>query len=183
MGVPAYDSTLETLITSAHKGDRAALEALLARIHPDVFRMCWSVGGTRELAEDSCQEALTAICVSIAKVRDPACFWGWAARIARRTAMRRAKRETQRRQMEIRVGRQKEEMTKAAEPAERNLLSEIAAVLPRLQPQFREIVELRGIRGLDYDAIATRLEISPVNARQRYSRAVDELRRMLGVEL
>jgi len=75
--------------------------------------------------------------------------------------------------------------TEAALPAGEAVPDRLAAAeyLDRLPTVHREVLQLRLYEKLDHDEIATRLGISPGNARVRLSRALKAVRDIAGVSL
>jgi RNA polymerase sigma-70 factor (ECF subfamily) len=80
--------TRDALVRAARSGDRDALETLVRRIWPDVFRIAWSVLRNRVAAEDAAQDACAQIAGNIQRLRAPEAFTVWLYRTTVRAATR-----------------------------------------------------------------------------------------------
>jgi RNA polymerase sigma factor (sigma-70 family) len=76
------------LARAAIGGDRTALEALVARLEADVYRLAVRMLGHPSDAEDAAQEALILIVTSLGSFRGDSSVRTWAFRIASRHYMR-----------------------------------------------------------------------------------------------
>ncbi|MCH8151836.1 MAG: RNA polymerase sigma factor [Planctomycetes bacterium] len=72
----------ELLVLRCQSGEQKALEELIARWQPRLWRHARRLTGRREAAWDVLQETLLAIVRSLHRLDDPALFRTWAYRIA-----------------------------------------------------------------------------------------------------
>ena len=72
----------ELLVLRCQSGEQKALEQLIARWQPRLWRHARRLTGRREAAWDVLQETLLAIVRSLHRLDDPALFRTWAYRIA-----------------------------------------------------------------------------------------------------
>ncbi len=70
------------LLQSARVGDRAALERLLARHEPALYRLCRGILGHTQDAEDAVQETLLRALRALPRFRGDASLRTWLSRIA-----------------------------------------------------------------------------------------------------
>lgn len=92
------DTPDETLAQDAAMGDRAAFSALIARHYDRIFRLCWRLTGTRDLAQDLAQDICASLPSRLHGWRGEARFTTWLYRVvvnaahdARRRAATRAR--------------------------------------------------------------------------------------------
>ncbi|MBL8298506.1 MAG: RNA polymerase sigma factor [Rhodanobacteraceae bacterium] len=78
----------EFLVAAAITGDRPALQRLVARWQPRLWRHAWRVLGDADRAKDMVQEAWIEIVKSISRLDDVAAFPAWAFRIVTRRCHR-----------------------------------------------------------------------------------------------
>jgi RNA polymerase sigma factor (sigma-70 family) len=78
----------EFLVAAAITGDRPALQRLVARWQPRLWRHAWRVLGDADRAKDTVQEAWIEIVKSIGRLDDVAAFPAWAFRIVTRRCHR-----------------------------------------------------------------------------------------------
>jgi RNA polymerase sigma-70 factor (ECF subfamily) len=159
----AVDEALAPVVTRAAAGDRVALEFLLRCI--DQHRL--TQAPIRKLlvdegdVEDAAQTTLLAVTRAIGSFEGRARFTTWLYRIAEREALQVLRRRK-------RVTAPEGEDLSALTAEVRRLSSVVVGAdairkaLEELDPRFREPVVLRDIEGLEYTAIAERLDI-PLN--------------------
>lgn len=78
----------EFLVAAAMTGDRPALQRLVARWQPRLWRHAWRVLGDAERAKDMVQESWIDIVKGIGRLDDVAAFPAWAYRIVTRRCQR-----------------------------------------------------------------------------------------------
>ena len=77
------DLSDEALVSAARNGDRAALEALLARHEAQIYRYGMKMCGDPQDAEDVLQETMIALARSIGDFRGDAALSTWLYTVAR----------------------------------------------------------------------------------------------------
>jgi len=161
---PASD---EDLARRAGAGDRAALEALLARHLDQVYAVCRRVLGHPEDAADATQEALIAITRGISRFDGRSRFTTWMYRVATNAALDEARR---RRRRPI-ASEHLDEISTVADPtAAVDARLDVDAALATIPPDYRAAVALRDLVGLDYAEIASVLDIPIGTVRSRIAR-------------
>jgi RNA polymerase sigma-70 factor (ECF subfamily) len=169
----------DDLVRAASAGDRAALDVLLRRHHDRLFSVCRRLTGDDADAADATQEALLAIVRGLASFGGRSRFSTWAYRIAVNASLDELRRRRRRPQptddtelavlavpvggADTRVGR-----------------LDVDAALMGLTPEFRAVVVLRDLCGLDYAEIAEVLDIPPGTVRSRIARGRAALVPILG---
>lgn len=86
---------LELLIAGASEGDSKAMAALINLSEAKLFKFCFLLGQTREMAEDLCQEVYIRAFQNISKLKEPKAFQSWLYQIAKNVSvdMGRAQKE------------------------------------------------------------------------------------------
>jgi RNA polymerase sigma-70 factor (ECF subfamily) len=178
------------LVQKVKIGDSEAFAELVARYQDRVFNTCWRICGNLEDARDLTQEAFLKVFDSLGSFRQESGFYTWLYRIAvnlalslRRKSHRRRERPledvleqegTQAESLNRRLGRS----ASATEPdADQKAL--VARGLNLLEDDFRAVIVLRDLEGLDYHEIAGILEIPAGTVRSRLHRARTALREFL----
>ncbi|MEK7469927.1 MAG: sigma-70 family RNA polymerase sigma factor [Planctomycetota bacterium] len=170
------------LVTKAQRGDRASLEALVASVQADVWRLMISRLGREEDAADATQETFRQALDSLASLRDPSAFAGWLCRIAlnkahdlklaRDSAARDVRALGARASMET-----SEEASMVAEKAE--ACTAVRAAVKGLDEELRTTVELRYEHDLSYAQIAEALAVPEGTVARRLHTAHERLRKAL----
>ena len=175
-GAPADDE----LLTAARRGDATALEALLVRYQPHLYRFGLRMCGNVEDAGDITQESLISMARSLRDFRGDSSVSSWLFTIARRFCIKKRRRS--------KFAPAREESldapdTSAAErladpapnPEQATTNRELATALTRaidaLDPSQREVLVLRDIEGLSAPEVATVLGISADAVKSRLHRA------------
>ncbi len=175
--MPADDADL---VAAAKQGDRASLEALLARYLERIHTVCRRIVGNREDALDAAQEALIATVRGLPGYDGRAAFGTWVHRVATNAALDEVRR---RRRRPAPSG--STDVLASSAPS-RGPESEVLAkfdvqqALRTLPPDFRAAVVLRDCCDLDYATIAEVLEVPVGTVRSRISRGRALLAEMLG---
>jgi len=165
----------QALIQRAQQGDRRALEALLTDRYGPVLAVCRRMCGPD--GDDAAQNALLSIARAIGSFEGTAAFATWCHRIAIRAALDELRRRQRRPQpSELDDSR----FATSATIATVDLRLDIDAALAQLPVDFRAVLVLRDLCGLDYDEIATTLEIPPGTVRSRIARARRDMVGLLG---
>ena len=166
------------LAIAAGRGDRGALEALLARHTDRVHGICRRVLVNEQDALDATQEALIAIARGIRSFDGRAQFTTWCFRVATNAALDEARRR----------GRRPTPAETLPEPADSRPgvddrvadALDIDAALARIPPEYRACLALRDLNGYDYAEIGRILDLPPGTVRSRISRGRAALANELG---
>ena len=157
------------LVQRTLAGERAAFDVLVA-VHLRRAQAVARVVVREESAvDDVVQEAFLKAYRQLAGLGVPAHFPSWLGAIVRNEAVTWLRRN-------VKQGRDGRDVATlqpiAPEPAEPDpRLAGLRLALEQLSPAYREILALRYEAGLDYQAIAETLGISPANVEKRLYRA------------
>lgn len=168
---------VESLLSAAQGGDRAALETLLATHRETVFRYGLRYCKTSEDAEDAVQETLWAAAKSIANFRRAAAVTTWLFTIVRNKCYR----LTHRWHAEPSLADVLPHLPDSAQTPEEQLITEqtqqiLAHALSQLDATQREVILLRDVEGLTAPEAAHRLNITVQALKSRLHRARSQLR-------
>lgn len=166
----------QQLIDQAIKGDSAAFGRLMRCYQDRLFTSIMHIVGQREEAEDIVQEAFLQALIKLSSFRRDSSFYTWLYRIALNLSANRGRRS--RREVSMEQGSSGVSNDPAAPtdlPAQHMLRSErseqIRCALRGLSEEFRTVLVLREIDGLDYQSIARVLEVNIGTVRSRLYRA------------
>ncbi len=170
----------ESLLLAAQRGDRHAVESLLAAHRKTVFRYGLRYCKTSEDAEDAVQETLWAATRSIRGFRRAAAITTWLFTIVRNKCHKINGRQHATDDLADLLPALPDD----AAPVEQQLIMQqteqlLAGALSRLTPLHREVVMLRDVEGLTAPEAADRLSISVQALKSRLHRARAELRSSL----
>src|SRR5260221_7738469 len=146
----------EELAARAARGERAALETLLARHLDQIHAVCRRVLGHPEDALDATQEALIAIARGIARFDGRSRFTTWMYRVATNAALDEGRRRSRR---PIASENVPEWSTGTDETAAVDARLDVDQALAALPPDYRAPVALRDLAGLAHAQIADVLHI------------------------
>jgi RNA polymerase sigma-70 factor (ECF subfamily) len=164
------------LVNAARTGDRDALNTLLNAYANRAFMICRRIVPNDQDAQDATQEALIAIARSITRFDGAAAFTTWAYRITVNAALDEVRRTKRRPVPDAEL-----EPAPAPDPTDAvDARITLDAALEQLLPEFRAALVLRDLGGLDYEQIATMLEIPPGTVRSRIARGRAQLAAALG---
>lgn len=176
--LPAIERTDEELVERAQQGDRAALDLLLGRHYDRLYAVCRGMAGNDADAADACQEALLAIVRGVERFDGRSTFRTWSYRVATNACLDELRRRKRR---PLAVVDDPERISDRPEVdqqvADRVTIED---ALPQLPEEFRAPVVLRDVVGMDYDEIATTLDLAPGTVRSRISRGRRHLANILG---
>ncbi len=188
--IPAGDAagsmTDAELLTAARKGDPAALEALLVRYQPHLYRFGLRMCGNEEDAGDVAQESLISMARSLRDFRGDASVSSWLYAIARSYCIkkrRRSKFAPVREESLDAPGVVHRVADPAPSPEETATNHELRRALTRaidgLEPAHREVLVLRDVEGLSAPEVAKVVGISVDAVKSRLHRARAAVRQAL----
>jgi RNA polymerase sigma-70 factor, ECF subfamily len=168
------------LLNAAQQGNGAALEALLVRYQPHLYRFGLHMCGNEEDAGDVAQESLISMVRSLRDFRGDSSVSSWLYTIARRFCIKKRRRS--------KFAPAREESLDApgidtaqhlADPApspeqaaaNRELQQALARAIDGLEPPQREVLVLRDVEGLSAPEVAKVLAISVEAVKSRLHRA------------
>lgn len=170
----------EDLLAAARLGDGDALEALLQRYQPRVYRFGVKMCGDLEDASDVVQETLLAMAQSVREFRGDASVSTWLYSIARSFCIKKRRRSkfapTTEDSLDALGPEQLEALADSSrDPEEQAAGAEIGATLDAaiasLDPAQREVLVLRDIEGLTASEVAKVLDVSVEAVKSRLHRA------------
>lgn len=173
---------LEDLVERARQGDRAALEAVVGAVQPDVHRLALRFLWHPQDAEDAAQEALVRVVTGLGGFRGESGFRTWVYRVAANTLLSLRKQRMEASAMsfeefgdDLARGPVSEEPDGGG-PFDALLLEEVRVgctqgMLLCLDRDHRLAYVLGEILELDHREAAEILDVSPAAYRQRLSRA------------
>ncbi|MFM8980546.1 MAG: RNA polymerase sigma factor, partial [Planctomycetia bacterium] len=181
-------------LAAARGGDRGAFDELVQRHHRRVFRLAVKLLGDEEAALDAAQEAFLRAWRALAGFEGQSLFTTWLTRITINTCrneLRRRASPKHARPASLDVpGPQGEGTLGEALPAAddpplgrltgRELRVAFLQALQRLDPGEREVLVLKEVEGLPYEAIAELLDVPVGTVRSRLHRARAALRQRMG---
>ncbi|GAB5406467.1 MAG: RNA polymerase sigma factor RpoE [Aureliella sp.] len=171
-------------IASVLAGNSAAFSKLVEKYQRRLLGLMIHACGDRQLAEDMTQEAFARAYQKLSTYSGEAQFYTWLARVAMNllassTRRKRLENQNKRESMDVVADSLGDEVP----PSESLELSEtqraVRDAIEQLDPQRREVLLLRDFDSMDYDAIATTLDIPIGTVRSRLHRARCELKEIL----
>jgi len=163
------------LVTQAQSGDPGAFAELVRRYERAVVVTAWGVLGDFHAAQDAGQEAFLIAYRNLGRLRVPAAFSSWLLRIARREALRIARRASQ-----IASGVDPTPLAQAAgSPEWAEAYGGVVETLGRLPEQERAVVVLRYVDGHSVAEIADMTGRPVGTVTKQLSRGVGRLRKWL----
>ena len=183
-GSPSDDE----LLAAARQGDVAALETLLIRYQPHLYRFGLRMCGNADDAGDVAQESLISMARSLRDFRGDSSVSSWLYTIARRFCIKKRRRskfaparEESLDAPSVHAAKRLADHAPSPEQAATN--RELAAALTRaidaLDPSQREVLVLRDVEGLSASDVAKVLRISVQAVKSRLHRARVAVRQQL----
>jgi RNA polymerase sigma-70 factor (ECF subfamily) len=178
----------EQLLAAVREGDAGALETLLVRYQPHLYRFGLRMCGNPEDAGDIAQESLISMARSVREFRGDSSVSSWLYTIARRFCIKKRRRRkfapAQQQSLdgpEAAAGRHLADPAPGPEQAasNRELASALARAIDALEPPLREVLVLRDVEGLPALEVAPILGISVAAVKSRLHRARLAVRREL----
>lgn len=193
---PRGDSD-EDLVQSVLAGNSDAFDELVARYQDRVFNTLARMCGSTQEAEDLAQETFLKAFRALASFRQGSKFYTWLFRIAVNTGFSRRRQEVRRKSREGArldggAGKSGDDDVsleavipdrKNTDPAalmdQEQIRIRVRGALQEIDEDYRSILVLRDIEGMDYETIAETLDITTAAVKSRLHRARQELARML----
>jgi RNA polymerase sigma-70 factor (ECF subfamily) len=178
----------EALLTAARGGDTTALEALLVRYQPHLYRFGLRMCGNAEDAGDVAQESLVSMARSLRDFRGDSSVSSWLYTIARRFCIRKRRRSkfAPAREDSLDVP-EAAAVYRVADPApnpeqtasNQELATALTRAIDALDPPQREVLVLRDVEGLSAPEVAKVLGTSIDAVKSRLHRARVAVRQQL----
>lgn len=194
---PAASLADESLVEKAAAGDGDAFELLVARYQDRVFNILLRICGKAEEAEDLAQETFLKAYRALGSFRQGSTFYTWLFRIATNTALSRRRQDVRRKSHEglrldspggpdedgdkslREIVADRRETDPGSNLEKEHVRQRVREGLEEIDPDYKAILILRDMEGLDYDAIAETLTITRAAVKSRLHRARQEMARIL----
>jgi len=170
---------------SKSPGRSAAAPAAISQHDRDrLVRLAYRFLWNRDDAEDAAQKALLIGQAQVGELRDPAKWWSWICRIVVRHCHLAARDKQRWRRHEPSIsaalGRSKNAAADVGdEVANVELKDLLRRLLPELPPRQQEVLVLRHLEGMSFDAVAEILDIAPATARVYAQAGLERLRTLI----
>lgn len=174
------DTRDDALLTAARAGDRAALEELLVRYQPRVYRFGVRMCGNPEDASDVMQDTLLAMAQSLDSFRGEASVSTWLFTIARRFCLKKRRKSKYAPTHEDPIDAEGSRLTSTLpSPAERpddavarhEVSAAVRHAIEALEEPQRDVLVLRDVEGLSAKDVAEVLGLSVEAVKSRLHRA------------
>lgn len=160
------------LARRAARGDRAALHAVVHRHADALFRVARGLCPTAADAEDAVQEALISIFRGIGSFDGRASLLTWMSKILVRRIRKMARKWQRHRLTTVPLEEARDrDAGPSRTPSHVDSRLDLAAALPNLPQEFREIIVLRELQGMSYAEIARTLDVPEGTVESRIHRA------------
>ncbi|MGQ0744714.1 MAG: sigma-70 family RNA polymerase sigma factor [Acidimicrobiales bacterium] len=180
----AASSDDSALVAAAQSGDRAALEALLARHHDRLYAVCRRLTSNDADAQDACQETMILLVKNLARFDGRSAFSTWAYRVATNASLDELRRRRRRpvptdfdhleptSPLAAERGKRSDGgATDSGDPGESvGMRLDLEAALAGLPADQRSAVVLRDVAGLSYAEIAEAQGVAVGTVRSRIAR-------------
>ena len=174
-------SNLDALLDRARRGDREALEAVLARVAPAVHRFGLRMCKNAHDAEDVLQDTLLNVAKHLGDFEGRSSLSSWVFSLTRSACARKRRGLKNRPPVsdEHMVGKPDLAANPEAQAAHRELASALSGALDGLSDDYREVILLRDVEGLSAPEAASSLGITVDALKSRLHRAREALRSAL----
>jgi RNA polymerase sigma-70 factor (ECF subfamily) len=179
------DRTDSELLEGIRTGDRSAVEELLGRYEPSIYRFGLRMCGNEEAAREVLQETLLAAFRNLPTFRGEASISTWLYQIARSFCIKERRGDRPTEPLEQSAGERLAESSPTPDAAAhaREIGSALAVAIGALPPEHREALVLRDVEGLSAEEAAAVVGIEVGALKSRLHRARTQLRAELGVLL
>lgn len=179
----------DTLVTALARGSEDAYEILIQRYQQPVYSLVCRLMNDPGDAPDVVQEVFLKVFRSIGSFRGNSSLKTWIYRIAVNEAYNHRRWFCRHQRQEVALGSEEgaphfEGVTDPGrspfeQAADRETRALVEQALEKLNPKFRAVVVLRDIEDLNYEDIATVLDVSLGTVKSRIMRGREALRRIL----
>jgi RNA polymerase sigma-70 factor (ECF subfamily) len=180
------ESADDKILDAARRGDPDALDALLRRHQPQIYRFGMRMCRNEEDAKDVLQETLLAAARSLRGFRGSASLSTWLYSIARSFCIKKRRRSKLAPREEVSLDPKSPALT-VPDPsppldetlAHREIERAVEAAIRALRPAYREVLLLRDVEGLTAPEVAEVLGIRIEAVKSRLHRARAAVREQL----
>ncbi|AMY09329.1 Sigma-W factor [Luteitalea pratensis] len=176
----AGSPTDDALLSAARQGDSAALETLLVRYQPHLYRFGLTMCGNVEDAGDVAQESLISMARSVHDFRGDSSVSTWLYTMARRFCIKKRRRSkfapTREESLDAPATDVAQHLADPGPTPEqtatnRELATALAQAIATLDPSQREVLVLRDVEGVSAPEVAKILGVSVAAVKSRLHRA------------
>lgn len=173
------------LLEGIRAGERSAVEELLGRYEPTIYRFGLRMCGNEDAAREVLQETLLAAFRNLPSFRGEASISTWLYQIARSFCIKQRRGEHPSEPLERSAGERLAEASPApdARAHAREIGAALAAAIGALPPGYREALVLRDVEGLGAEEAAAIVGIEVGALKSRLHRARTQLRAELAALL
>ncbi len=158
-------------------GDPSAQRALFERTKDRMFGLCLRFSESREAAEDLLQEGYIRVFRDIGKYRCEGSLDGWVRQIFVRTAIRHFHRQKKMPQL-LDLGLLENTLTETPDDFDPHDPESVVALLQKLPPGFRAVLNLAVLEEKSHEEIARELGIAVSTSRSQLARAKEFFRKI-----
>ena len=173
----------ERLLARWRAGDPAALDLLLAKVHPMLYR--WALANATDVddAEDIAQQSLLTVFRKIDQFRGDSPLEVWLYRLTMRTAMQRRRTLARRQALDARANADVTRRVYHTDPGGRVDRDRLTALVrdcyDHLPPQQRAALSLVDLEGYSPAEAAELMELAPATLRANLFKARSSIRRQI----
>lgn len=180
------NSSDEEMIRQVLAGDKESFSGLVHRYQNRLFYGMWEILRNEAEAEEVVQEAFFKAFSKLEVFRGSSSFYTWLYRIAFNLAITRIRRRRSNVSLEdlqdkSGVDRPAPDSSPGAAMEQRERVDQVKRALEQLSEQHRQILVLREIENLDYEAIGEILDLPVGTVRSRLYRAREQMRQQLNL--
>ena len=165
------------LVLAAQRGDRDALEDLIARSYRPAFTLALRLMGNADDAAEATQEAYIRLVRGLGGFREVGAFPTWLFKIVSNVCLTEMRRRSRREvPVDLNAGVQAEPVDVEEIAVDRAFRGEVERCLRRLPEVYRAVIVLRDVYGLSGEETAKVLGVSSGAVKVRLHRARKRLR-------
>lgn len=166
----------------ARSGCRRALNQLASEVHKKMYPVLYRLTQDPHLAQDLLQETLLVMLQSLKKLESVEGFWGWIYTITRSRVYDHIRRKRNRKSVGfIDFDRLKADNDNSALKIviDKEREEFLAAAVGSLRKRYQDVVNFRHFENRSYSEVALMSQCTPQQARVRFFRAKESLRKAL----
>jgi RNA polymerase sigma factor (sigma-70 family) len=167
-----------SLAAACAKGDQRAQRILFERVKSPMFGVCLRFAANRGAAEDLLQEGLIRVFRDIDHYRGEGSLDGWVRRVFVRTAIEDYRRR-EKLPKTIEIAQLEEVFFEQDQPFEQDDPESAIALLQKLPPGFRAVLNLAVLEDKSHEEIARDLGITASTSRSQLTRAKAFLKKII----
>lgn len=159
----------KSLLKECIAGQPKAQQRLYDLYAPKMYAICYRYAVDGYMAEEMMQEGFIKIYQSLSKFEQKGSFDGWMHRIMVNASLEFLRKDKKRHQ-QLSIDKQQLEQQDSSNTLDGMSVKEIISAIRSLPDGYREVINLYIIDGYNHKEIASMLEISEDNSKQRLKR-------------